>query len=363
MKAWRIYGINDIRLNEVPMPKVNPGGVLLKPKMFQLSVTEIQRLWGQLAAIRGPKMPWSEDNPLQRLGHEFCAEVIELGDGVKGDLKVGDRVFWGKHAHCGKCSLCIAGYDYLCMNGPMVGDTIDGCLAEYFVVPEDCLLSVPDSISDSAVAALQTLHCVISLALSAEIQKGDTVAVFGQGVMGSYSAQVSRACGATTVIGVDIRDEVLTVSRNIGATDITINASNVNPIEAIGEITKGVGPDIVFDCASGRPEVGLSGTKTMEQALEVVRMAGKFVAVSILDADSVMPYAPLNRKMVQYRSSKATNPKEDNWMLDLVGSGKVQLEPLVTHVLEGLDKLPEAIEITGNKSKFKAINPAQVRIG
>jgi len=362
MKAWRIYGTNDIRFDDIPVPEVKPGWVFLKPKIFQLSITEIQKLSGQLSVIRGPKTEWNENNPLQRLGHEFCAEVLEIGEGVNDDLRVGDRVFWGKHASCGKCSLCNAGYEYLCRSGPLVGDTIDGCLAEYFILPANCLLKVPDSISDSAVAAMQTLQCAFSSALNAEIEKGDTVAVFGQGVMGSYCAQTSRACGAGTVIGVDIRDETLAVSRQIGAADIVINASKVDPVEAIYEATRGIGPDIVFDCASGRTEVGLSGIETMNQALSVVRTSGKFIAISILEEDNVIPYTPLNRKWIQYRSAKHTSPKEDCWMLDLVVSKRVQLEPLVTHVLEGLDKLPEAIEITSNKSKYGAINPAQVRL-
>jgi len=160
---------------------------------------------------------------------------------------------------------------------------------------------------------------------------------------------------------VDIRDEVLNISRQLGV-DIAINANQGNPVDVIREKTHGIGPDVVFDCASGSPEVGLSGTKTLFQSLDTVRNGGKLVPVSLLEPNAVIGYTPLINRRLQYRHSRPCTSKERSWMLHLIASKKVQIEPLVTHVLEGLDKLPQAIEITSNKSKYGAINPAQVRV-
>lgn len=280
MKAWRIYGINDIRLDDVPYPEESPGCVLLRVRMFQLSVTDVQRLQGKTLIDKSQKLEWSEQNPLQRLGHEFCAEVIKLGEGVEEDFKVGDRVYYGKRSSCGKCELCAAGFKEFCKNAHVIGNVAPGCLSEFFVAPADCLVRVPDTISDSATAAMQPLWAAFEMVLAAEIEKGDTVAVFGQGVMGSNCAQISRAFGASYIIGVDIRDEVLKISQQLGV-DIAINANQVDPIDVIRGKTQGVGPDVVFDCASGSPEVGLSGTKTLFQSLDTVRNGGKLVPVSL----------------------------------------------------------------------------------
>jgi threonine dehydrogenase-like Zn-dependent dehydrogenase len=359
MKAWRVYGVGDIRLDDIPRPNVIPGWVVVKTRMVQLSVTEVQILEGTSLAGQKWAAKWKE-GPLQMFGHEFCAEVLELGEGVQ-TLKVGDRVFWGRSIPCHQCDLCKAGYEALCRKGPILGLQIPACLAEYAVLPAECLVSVPASITDSEATAMQPFTGALRNVVVAEIALGDTVAVFGQGIMGLTCAQLSRACGASKVIGVDIRDELLALARQFGV-DITINASKTDPVDEIMKATNGTGADIVFECAGGSPQVGLSGTKTLGQATSAVRDTGKVIPVSLLESESgaVLEYGPLIWRGIQYRGPRPCTQKEIRWAVDLVASRRVRVAPLVTHVLKGFDKIPEAIKITGNKQKYRAINPAQV---
>ncbi|MFC1933004.1 zinc-binding dehydrogenase [Chloroflexota bacterium] len=330
MKAWRVYVTGDMRLDDIPLPEVKPGSVLMKVKLLQLSVTEVVRLQSGLGNL---EETIKEKGPIQLGGHEFCGEVVEVGEGVE-NVKVGERGFW-------------------------VHGRMPNCLAEYTAPLASDVMSIPDVISDNEAAAMQPLVSSIGYVYTAKIELGDTVAVLGQGVMGLNCMQISRVCGAGRVIGVDVRDESLAVSAKLGA-DITIDAHKVDPVEAVLEITKGVGADVIFECAGGNPAQGLSATKTLNQALSMVRNNGKIMQVGLLPHDATVPVSVLNDKSIRYMGHVFGPFRLANYAVNLVKSKRVQVAPYITHVLEGLDKVPKAIEITGNKTKYGAINPAQV---
>lgn len=357
MKAWRVYGIGDIRLDDVPMPKIQPGWVLIKIRMVQVSITEVAHLQGTSGNL---EKLLEEESPRQMFGHELCGDAIEVGEDVSL-IKVGDRVIYYGRVACHKCALCLAGYEELCCKGPMVGLDIPGGLAEYALLPAGGLISIPDTITDSEAAAMQPLVGTMGAVHLTGVEMGDTVVVLGQGSMGLNATQICRVCGAGKVISVDVRDDTLAMSSQLGA-DIVINASKVDPVDAVLEATGGVGADIVFDCAGGSPKQGLSGMTTIEQAMRMVRDQGKISQVALLEPNAKVNVSPINMSGVQYRGLGSGTRKLGQYTVDLVASKRVQLAPLVTHVLEGLDKVSEAIEITGNKAKYGAINPAQVKV-
>lgn len=362
MKAWRMYGINDMRLDDIPVPEVKAGWVLIKVRTLQPSITEVQQLTGSLDSdvmgVTNLEKLLEEKGPLQKFGHEFCGEVVEVGEGAS-NLKIGDRVFFWRRVPCGNCALCLAGYEELCFHGPVAGSNIPGCLAEYVLLPAGSIASIPDSINDSEATAMQPLMVATGAVHATGIEMGDTVVVLGQGSMGLNVMQLSRVCNAGKAIAVDVRDDVLAFSSQFGA-DITINAHKTDLEEAVLEATGGVGADIVFECAGGSPERGLAGTKTLSQAIRVVRNQGKITQVALLAPNAAVEVSPLISKGIQYRGPGAESQKLLRYTIELVSSKRVQLAPLVNYVLEGLERVPEAFEITGNKAKYGAINPAQV---
>jgi threonine dehydrogenase-like Zn-dependent dehydrogenase len=131
-------------------------------------------------------------------------------------------------------------------------------------------------------------------------------------------------------------------------------------VEAALEATGGVGVDIVFECAGGSPQEGLAGTETLSQAFKMVRDNGKVCQVAVLEHDAKLDIASVVPRGIQYIGHGAGNRKLDAHALQLLVSKRVKLAPVVTHTLKGLDKLPEAIEITANKAKYGAMYPAQV---
>ncbi len=350
MKAWRVYGASKMKLDEVPYPVAQSGWVIVKVRTLQISITEVAGLRG--APFVGNQTIGEvveEKGPLQLFGHEFCGEVVELGEGVE-NVRTGDRVFYHGRAPCHKCASCRTGHEEYCLAGAGLGHTIPGCLAEYVALPSDSIASIPDSISDSEAAAMQPMVAAIGRVYAVKIEMGDIVVVLGQGVIGRNCMQVSRIWGAGKIIAIARRDKALAVSKVLGA-DIVINASKVDPVEVVLEATNGVGADIVFECAGSEA--------TLNQAISMVRNEGKIMQPAILPIETALPIGAIAKKRIYYMGG-AHSPRLVRYTIDLVTSKRVQPAPAVTHVLKGLDKVPEAFEITGNKAKYGAISPAQV---
>jgi threonine dehydrogenase-like Zn-dependent dehydrogenase len=190
---------------------------------------------------------------------------------------------------------------------------------------------------------------------------GDSIVVFGQGSMGLECMQIARLSGAGLVITVDVRDEACRVSKELGA-DHALNAAQVDPVDAIRELTGGNGADVVFECAGGSPKQGLAGQKTVMQAVDAVRSGGKIIGVSWFGQPLEIDIDTLRERSLRYLFPDISTRGHLEHTVHLVASGRVRLKPTITHVLHGIETVPEAFEITANKGKYKAINPAQVVI-
>ncbi|MBI3015498.1 MAG: zinc-binding dehydrogenase [Candidatus Tectomicrobia bacterium] len=342
MRAWRVYDVNDMRLEEIPVPAVRPGWALVRVKGFQPSITEIQRFWGtSKRGIEKMRQLIREIGPFP-MGHEICGEVVEAP--ADSGFRAGDRVAYFHYS-----------------TGHIAGSHYPGCFAEAVLLPVQAIAKVDSTIPDLEIPALQPLSSCVQLVREAKIQLGETAAIFGQGVMGLNITQLCRLAGAGRVIGIDVREQCLKMSRELGA-DVTINATKEDPVQAILDLTEGRGADVVFECASGSPEVGLSGGKTLFQAIDSVRLSGRLVQIAFYHDDVTLDLNSLRGKRIKY-----IFPDEASLDVMAVGSrlvadGKVRFQPYLTHVLQGLEKLPEAFEITAHKAKHGAINPAVVML-
>jgi threonine dehydrogenase-like Zn-dependent dehydrogenase len=361
MRAWRFYGFNDMRLDDVPEPVCRPGHVIVKPLVVQPSVTEAQLAAGiRTLAYEKIKRRLETEAPVQLFGHEFSARIVEIGPGVSG-FAAGDRVAARAKLPCGECSLCRTERSHLCRRGPIIGFQLPGCFSERAILPENALVKLDERISDSEGACLQSLSDSVASVETADIRVGDSIVVFGQGSMGLECMQIARLSGAGLVITVDVRDEACRVSRELGA-DHALNATQVDAVAAIRDLTGGNGADVVFECAGGSPKQGLAGQKTVMQAMDAVRSGGKIIGVSWFGQPLEIDIDTLRERSVRYLFPDISTRGHLEHTGHLVASGRVCLKPTITHVLEGIEKVPEAFDITANKGKYKAINPAQVVI-
>ena len=361
MKAWRFYGFNDFRLDEVPVPRCPPRHVLVEPLCVQPSVTEAQLAFGiPTLAYDRIKRRLETEAPVQLFGHEFCARIVEVGQGVTGFFP-GERVAARAKLPCQACPQCLTERGFLCRRGPVIGFDLPGCFSELAILPEIALVKVDARISDSEAACLQSLSDSIAAVETANLQMGDTVVIFGQGSMGLECLQVARISGAGLIITVDVRPESCAMSAKLGA-DHALNASQGDPAATILELTGGIGADIVFECAGGSPKQGLAGHRTVHQAVEAVRSGGKVIGVSWFGGPLQLEIDRWRERSLRYLFPDISTKAHLEHTVRLVASGRVHVKPTITHVLEGLESAPQAFEITANKGKYQAINPAQVVI-
>jgi len=344
MRALVTYGFNDMRLEEVPYPERKPGWAIVRTKVVQPSITEVQLFKGERSSGFNLVKEGLKKGPQLLFGHEFCAEIVDIEPDNGFGLSVGDRVA-ATHTEQGT-----------------IGRHFPGCFAEYAAVPLDALAKIPDTISDWEAGALQPLSSCVHNIQVLGVTLGDMVLVLGQGVMGLNSAQCAKAAGADTIIGVDRRPEILELAAQLG-TDITIDASKESVVDRVMDLTDGKGAPFVIEAASGSPTVGLSGGSTVSDAVACVAKGGKILSIPHFHAPVTLDFNVLRSKRVTYLfPQELARPKEMVLAARLVAQKRIRIDPMITHKLEGIEKIPEALEITGNKPKYGALNPAQVRI-
>jgi threonine dehydrogenase-like Zn-dependent dehydrogenase len=359
MKAWRFHAFGDMRLDEIPEPICGSGHVVVEPICVQPSVTEAQLAQGiPTLAYDRVKRRLETEAPIQLFGHEFCARILEVGPGVEG-FKTGDRVAARAKLPCGECALCRSERRDLCRKGPVIGFDLPGCFAERARLPAIALVKVDDRISDSEAACLQSLSDSVAAVETANLHLADTVAILGQGSMGLECLQIARISGAGRIITVDVRDEACQMSGELGA-DCALNARNCEIVSAIRDLTGGIGVDVVFECAGGSPKQGLAGNQSLLQAIEIVRSGGTIVGVSWFGGPLQLDVDILRERSLRYVFPDISTLGHLEHTVRLVATGRVRLQPTITHVLHGLEMTPKAFEITANKGAFRAINPAQI---
>ncbi len=343
MRGWVTHAFNDMRLEELPDPECRPGWAVLKTRVVQPSVTEVQLFCGERSNSYDKVREKLAQGPEPLFGHEFCAEVVEVGKDNGYGLAAGDRV-GATHTEFGT-----------------IGRDFPGLFSEYAAVPLDALARIPEGISDWEVAALQPLTSCVHNIQVLGVTLGATVLVLGQGVMGLNSAQAAKAAGADTVIGTDMRPEILELARSLGV-DVTIDASKEDVVEAVMDLSGGKGIPFVIEAASGSPRMGLSGGATVSEAVACVATGGTVLSIPHFHQPVTLDFNYLRARRVTYMfPPELAHPEEMVLAARLVAQKRIRIDPMITHKLEGIDKMPEALDITANKSRHGALNPAQVR--
>lgn len=201
VKARAEPGIN---LQNIPMVEYGVNDILIKIQKTAICGTDIHiYLWDEWAQATIP-VPMT-------IGHEFCGEIVELGNEVKG-FEIGQRVSGEGHITCGFCRNCRAGKRHLCRNTQGVGVNRPGCFAEYLVMPASNVIPIPESITSEEAAILDPFGNATHTALSFNLV-GEDVLITGAGPIGIMAVKIARHAGARHIVITDINDYRLDLAR------------------------------------------------------------------------------------------------------------------------------------------------------
>jgi L-iditol 2-dehydrogenase len=331
MRASRLHGIRDLRLEELPCPRPGDGEVLLRVASVGVCGSDVHYyLSGRIGSqvVTDPII----------MGHEFSAWVAGLGASVEG-LEVGQLVTVEPGISCRTCELCLTGHPNLCPNVRFCGTPpIDGVFAEYTVVPAENCFSLPEAVTPGEGAMLEPLGIGIHAVDLAHLRAGHTVGVLGAGPIGLLIAAVARASGASPIY----MTEPLAYRREFAleyVADAVFDPGSEDMVAEIHRLTGGRGLDAVFE-AAGAPE-------TPQQAAEIVRIGGRVIVAGIPEDDRMILNASTIRRkgltVKMVRRMKHTYPRA----IRLVQMGSVDLKSIMTHRFP-VEEIADAFEMVAS---------------
>src|SRR5215813_10398554 len=239
MRANVFHANDEIRVEEVARPHAGAGEAVIRVTLTTICGTDLHIVRGEYPVRAG-----------LTIGHEPVGVIEELGPGITG-YQTGERVLIGAITPCGQCEFCLSGKWSQCggaLGGWKFGNTIDGCQSEYVLVPnaQANLAKIPDSLADEDVVLLADIASTgISASETANVQLGDTVAVFAQGPIGLCATAGARLKGASLIIGVESDPVRAKVARTMGA-DHVIDPLKSDAVKAIMALTGGRGVDVAI---------------------------------------------------------------------------------------------------------------------
>jgi threonine dehydrogenase-like Zn-dependent dehydrogenase len=384
MKAVVFHDIGDIRLDDVPEPKIEqPMDAIVRITTSAICGTDLHFVRGTFSGMKQGTI----------LGHEAVGIVEQLGSNVR-NLALGDRVVIPSTIACGYCSYCRAGYYAQCDNanpggptagtafygGPQAAGGFDGLQAEKARVPfaNVNLVKLPDEVTDDQAILLSDIFPTGYFGADmANIKHGHTVAVFGCGPVGQFAIASAKLMGAGRVLAVDHLADRLDMARRQGAE--VINFDEEDPVKTILELTGGVGVDCAIDavgvdaqCPHHGPAAAQAAEKKEQFQQEVEKIApvqhpdganwvpgdapsqaqqwavqalAKAGTLSIIGvyppADNSFPIGAAMNKNLTIRMGNCNHRKYVPDLVELVRTGAIDPTAIITQ-REGMDSVIDA---------------------
>ncbi len=339
MRVGTYYSNDDVRIEEMPVPEIGSGELLVKVHASGICGSDVME-WYRIK--KAPRV----------LGHEIAGEIVEVGDDGDG-YEVGQRVFVSHHVPCDTCKYCRSGHTSVC--DTLRSTNFDpGGFAEYLRVPEinveKGVYPLPDDMSYDEGVFIEPLACVIRGQRFLDVQADHTVMVIGSGLSGLLHLKLALSKGVQSVIATDISDHRLEAAKRFGAEQV-LHAKDVTP-DRIREMNDGHLADRVIVCAGAVP--------AMEQALESVDRGGKILLFAPLKPDERLPLPVWDiwKNEVSITTSYAACGGDLKEAIRLISQGEVTVEDMITHRLP-LEDIQRGFQLTaeGDRSLKVIIEP------
>ncbi len=316
MRAAVVDQPGTIRVGDVPDPKPGPRDVVVKVGACGICGTDVHIADGHFPPTPYPIVP----------GHEFAGEIVELGPDVPGGWAVGDRVAVDPSLFCGYCGPCRAGHGNLCANWGATGDTVDGAFAEYVAVPAATCYRMPDDMTYAQGALVEPVSCAVHGVRRVGVEAGERFLVMGAGTMGLIMQQLLQRAGAHVTV-VDRNTDRLPRAKALGAAAVAGDVAELD-----GETF-----DASVDCT------GVASA--IEAAFDRLRRGGRLLVFGVApeaDRVSLSPFRIYNDEITVVGSMAVLHSY--GAALDLVASGAVDTDALVTHSLP-LERFVDALDL------------------
>ena len=319
MIVARLYGKEDLRVEDIPQPEVGSGDILIRIQAGQVCGTDVRMF------LNGhPDL--TPESPLV-LGHEISGIIQDIGSGVvhyRPEMRVAVAPNFG----CGVCDICVSGNTHLCRNSQALGITLDGGFAELLRIPEAAVnqgnvVEIPDQVSHQDASLAEPMSCVYNAFERLAPQPGDAVLILGAGPIGLMHAKLYLLAGAGLVALNDINPERLAECKKLEPGICAIAGTNLK--EQILELTQGKGVDI---CITACPS-----PEAQQTALELVGVNGKVMFFGGLPSHRAEVL--LNTNLIHYKQITVSGTTRQSLsqyrrILDLLAQGRILLADLVT---------------------------------
>jgi len=337
MRAAVFEQKGKISIREVPKPTPGPGEALIRVTLTTICGTDVHILRGEYPVKNGLV-----------IGHEPVGVVEAVGVGVTG-YSPGERVIVGAITPCGQCRACLSGSPSQCdhggsgyeaLGGWRFGNTINGCQAEYVLVPnaQANLAKIPDGLTDEDVLMCPDIMSTgFAAAEHGKVKIGDAVVVFAQGPIGLCATAGAKLSGASLIIGVDRIPARLEMARKMGA-DVVINSAEQDVVSEVRRLTGG-GADVAIEA--------LGQQATFESALRCIRPGGTLSSLGVYSSHLQVPLDAFAAGLGDHTIVTSLCPGGKERMrrlMNIVASGRVSTRALLTHTYQ-LEQIEEAYEL------------------
>ncbi len=315
MRVGVYYNNRDLRVQEMPTPQIGPGELLMRVEASGICGSDV------LEWYRTGKAPLV-------LGHEVAGVVAEVGKGVER-YKEGDRIAAAHHVPCNTCNYCRSGHPTAC-------DTLHktnfdpGGFAEYIRLPalnvDRGVFLIPEGVSYEEATFAEPLACVLRGQRIARLEPGQSVLVIGSGIAGLLHVKLARALGAGRIVATDVVDYRLKAAQRYGA-DAVLDAQEDVPLR-LREVSDGRLADLVIVCTGA--------TTALTQALQSVERGGTVLFFAPTQPGVTIPISINDfffRADRTLTTTYAGTPADYETALELIRSGRVKVEDMITHRL------------------------------
>ena len=318
MKVAMYYNNRDVRLEEIPTPRIGPGELLVKVVASGICGSDVME-WYRIK--KAPRV----------LGHEIAGEIFEVGKNVR-NYRTGDRVFVSHHVPCNTCGYCLNGHHTVC--DTLRSTNFDpGGFAEYIRIPEinvdRGVFILPEEISYEEGVFIEPLACVLRGQRLAKFSPGQSVFVIGSGISGLLHIALARASGAGHIVASDIHEYRLKAAKKFGADDV-FDAKEVAP-SRIREINHGRLVDLVIVCAGT--------TLAYDQALQSVDRGGSVLCFAPLEpgVNVSFPFFDFWNDGITLLPTYGGGPLDIERAIELMRTHRLPLHEMITHRLSLAD--------------------------